>query len=61
MTVEAEAARLAALPVPQARTELARILAYATGATRNQVDTNALDFNAKLVTALRGRGVKIWD
>lgn len=61
MTPESEAARLAALPVEKARAELARVLAYAIGATRNQVDMQALDFNARLVTKLRERGVRIWE
>ena len=61
MTPESEAARLAKLPVADARAELARVLAYAVGANRNQIDANALDFNARLVTKLRERGVRIWD
>ena len=58
--VDDEAARLAKMPAPEARAELARVLAYAIGATRNQIDANALDFNARLVTKLRERGVRIW-
>jgi len=42
-----------------AREELSRVLARATNGA-GQVDSSALDWNARLVTALRLRGKKIW-
>ena len=62
MNVNTEAARIAAIKdMAEARAELNRVLSYAVGESRSQVDAEALDFNARLVTALRARGVKIWD
>lgn len=57
--VEAEANRIARLPVLEARRELNRVLSFATNGA-GQVDAMQLDFNARLVTALRERKVRIW-
>jgi len=57
--LEVEVARIARLPVDEAREELSRVLARATNGA-GQVDSSALDWNARLVTALRLRGKKIW-
>lgn len=58
--VEAEAKRIARLPTDEARRELDRVLGHATNGA-GQVDVLQLDFNARLVTALRVLGVRIWD
>lgn len=57
--VEQEADRLARLPVAEARVELGRMLNRATDGG-GRVDAFALDFNARLVTALRERKTRIW-
>jgi hypothetical protein len=57
--LEVEASRIARLPVEEGRVELSRVLARATNGA-GQVDSSALDWNARLVTALRLRGVKVW-
>jgi hypothetical protein len=54
------AERMKHMPIAEARAELSEILDRAWGLGFGQDFAQALDFNAKLVTALRNRGVKIW-